>query len=132
MEVRASKPPLVNCTDSLLEIRKAPMVISKLLFQPFDVRFGQFCKKLETYDRILEHEQESVQLKFASSTSEEQIAEHQAAADFRDETRVHFDLVRKMEQKMTKEDFGNKTEQHSMNNVITVSQIRKSPMFRNG
>jgi hypothetical protein len=52
--------PIINLEkysiDEGIELKKTPVVIGQLLWQPFEARFSNFLKKLEFHDKVLDSE----------------------------------------------------------------------------
>jgi hypothetical protein len=63
------------------EVRSTPIVIGQLLWQPFEIRFDDFLRRLESYDEIMRAEQTFLQTKTIIDLSEAQMEERERMTD---------------------------------------------------
>lgn len=88
------------------ESKSRPVVVGTLLWQPFDIRFEYFLKRLELHNQVLSHEKTILQLRIQVSSSAAQAEEQKMNGEFRAQSRAYFELMKKLESASTSEQHG--------------------------
>ena len=92
--------------DIPLELKRTPIVIGQLLWQPFDVRFKNFLDRLGFHRKVLHMELDILQLSSAQSNFRIQTQENFENQSFRNEVRAYFQLVGEMHSDFTQKKRG--------------------------
>ena len=100
------EPRIVHELMIELEIKRTPIVIGQLLWQPFDTKFEIFLKRLEFHGEVLAQEINTIQLKSIASSSEAQGQERRLAQEFRDQSEKYFKVVEGLEAKISSDQIG--------------------------
>ena len=83
------------------ESKRTPIVVGKLLWHPFHVRFENFEHRLQLHDEFLRDEISMIHLRKTVAVSEIQAEEQRSAKMFQAQSKTFIDLCEKMERRMT-------------------------------
>ncbi len=100
-----------------LELKRTHVVITQLLWRPFEVRFKNFLERLEFHKKVLRLELEVLQFIAIESFSNAWRQEKVTDSIFQAEARRHFELVEEMRRKFSVEERG------MLSNSILTSNI---------
>lgn len=91
----------------MLGIKRTPVVVGQLFWQPFHVRFEYFSNRLRFHSDTLRDEMSIIQLREIASSSELQADEQRRAEDFRVQSKGFVDMYRKLDARLTQFESGN-------------------------
>jgi hypothetical protein len=83
------------------ELRPTPLVISKLLFKPFSVRYSNFLKRLEFHRTILDEEESLIDTKTLFQVRQSQEESFYRAEEEREKQNEYKNLVYTVKQKVS-------------------------------
>ena len=87
-----------------LELRKTPIVIAQLLWQPLGVRFKNLLERFEFHKRVMLIEIDVLQLRTTRSCLEAQDKERFDNEAFRTESRKYYKLIEFVKEHLSLED----------------------------